>query len=370
MKIAFLSPFHPFRGGIAQFSNRLYKTLTQEHEVKAYNFTTQYPSILFPGKSQFVEGKAADEVPSERVLSSINPLTYGSTILKIRHFSPDILLMRYWMPFFAPSLGTVSHWMKPHTKRIGILDNLIPHEKRIGDSVLNQYFLNQCDAFVVMSDVVENDLKKLKPNAPYIYHPHPLYDQYGEKMPKNEARKLLGIPQNKKLMLFFGLIRPYKGLDILLEAMGALDESYALVIAGESYQDFSPYQTLIQKSKYPENIYLYNQFIKDENVKTYFSAADVVVLPYKSATQSGVVSVSLHFDLPSIVTDVGGLKSYVEGNQIGMVAKEVNSSSFLECIKEFFEKNKDFSEGIAQIKQKMSWNSLAKSILELNEQIR
>ncbi|MDW8287731.1 MAG: glycosyltransferase [Flammeovirgaceae bacterium] len=366
MKIAFLSPFHPFRGGIAQFSNRLYRAFEQlSHEVKAFNFTTQYPDFLFPGKTQYVVGDSSDKVPSVRILSSINPISYWKTAQQIRAFAPDLLLMRYWMPFFAPSLGTVARLLPSSLKKMAILDNLVPHEKRVGDHWLNQYFLSSCHSFLVMSQQVENELRSLRPHAAYVFHPHPIYDHYGQKIEKHQARRLLGIRPDLKWLLFFGLIRPYKGLDLLLEAMQSLDESFGLLIAGESYEDFKTiYQPLIDKLPFPENISANISFVPEDNVLTYFSAADVVVLPYKSATQSGVTAIALHFEVPVIVTDVGGLKEQV-AEKLGLVA-EPTKEGLLKQIRYFFEKKPDFSSTIRAAKAQLSWQSLAETIIQFN----
>lgn len=365
MKIAFLSPFYPFRGGIAQFSNRLYRAFEElSHQVKAFNFTTQYPDVLFPGKTQYVEGTTTDPVPSTRLLSSINPLSYLRTAKAIRTFAPELLLLRYWMPFFAPSLGTVARLQPQHLKKMAILDNLIPHEKRIGDHWLTRYFLAACDSFVVMSRQVEQELLALKPNARYIFHPHPIYDHYGQKLEKLHARKMLGIRPDLKWMLFFGLIRPYKGLDLLLEAMQSLDDSFGLLIAGESYEDFSTYQQRIDKLPFPQNISANISFVPEEKVNVYFSAADVVVLPYKSATQSGVTAIALHFEVPVIVTDVGGLKEQVN-EKLGLVAPPTKEG-LLTQIRSFFSKQHDFLPNIRATKAQLSWQSLAEKIIQFN----
>ena len=249
MKIAYLSTFYPFRGGIAQFNAALYRYLSIGNEVKAYTFKRQYPDFLFPGTSQLVSGDdPADKIDSIRTLDSINPLSYFNTTRKIRKFSPDFLLTKFWIPFFGPSLGFVTNQLKKKgTINISILDNVIPHEKRIGDLKLVKYFLNRNHGFIVMSDAVKNDLLTLKPDAKYKYLVHPLYDHFGSKFDHTEARKKLNIPQNKKVLLFFGFIRSYKGLDLLLETMKYLSDDYLLVIAGEVYGDFKEYSDYIKK---------------------------------------------------------------------------------------------------------------------------
>jgi len=250
MKIAYLSTFYPFRGGIAQFNASLFRELEKKHEIIPFNFTRQYPDILFPGKTQYVtDEENADPVKSIQILDSINPFSYFSTARHIKAFKPDLLIMKYWMSFFGPSLGTVAKLMPKQTRVITILDNVIPHEKRFFDRAFTSYFLNQSDGFIAMSDTVKNDLVSLQPNAKYIRKEHPLYDHFGKKVEQMKARQQLKISPIKKTLLFFGFIRDYKGLDVLIKAFDLLDDSYQLIIAGETYGSFEKYQRLINSIK-------------------------------------------------------------------------------------------------------------------------
>jgi glycosyltransferase involved in cell wall biosynthesis len=369
MKIAFLSVFYPFRGGIAQSNAQIYRAFERQgHTLKAWNFTTQYPSLLFPGTTQFVEaGDQADPIPNERTLSSINPLTFGPTIKKIRAFAPDLLVLRFWMPFFAPSLGYVAGKLRQTgTKVIAVIDNLIPHEKRPGDAQLTQYFLKRCDGFVVMSDVVERDLQSIYPKADYLFHPHPLYDQFGAKMEKISALTQLNLPSNQRTILYFGLIRKYKGLDILIEAFDQLDKQYELLIVGEPYGDFSPYQQLIDKNRNRDRIHSVIRYVADDEVPLYFSAADVCVLPYRSATQSGVIAIAYHFDLPVIVTDVGGLKGTVKPYGAGIIVDKAEAKPFAQAIKSYFDRAQQapMSQAIQNFKQQYTWDGMATAIIK------
>ncbi|MEH0156208.1 glycosyltransferase [Limibacter armeniacum] len=368
-KIAFLSTFYPYRGGIAQFNAQLYRTLEgQGHQLKVWNFSLQYPSLLFPGTTQYVnENDKADAIPSVRSLNSINPVSYISTANQILDFAPDILIIRFWMPFFAPSLGYVAGKLKKKgTKVIAVIDNLIPHEPRLGDKQLTDYFLKRCDGYLVMSDVVENDLKKVKPDAKYIFHPHPIYDHFGAKLERSIARKKLNIEEGQKVLLYFGLIRKYKGLDILLDAFNELNDSYTLLAVGEPYEDFAPYQALIDKNKNKDRIITVTEYVSDEEVPVYFSAADVSVLPYRSATQSGVVAISYHFDVPVIVTDVGGLKGSVAPYGAGIVVDKPDSTLILEAIHQYFDGNNqsEMSTALQQFKEGYSWENLATELVD------
>jgi glycosyltransferase involved in cell wall biosynthesis len=367
MRIAFLSTFYPFRGGIAQFNASLYRALEKEHEVKAFTFTTQYPEFLFPGKTQFVQqGDKADAIESVRLLNSINPITYLTTVREIKKWKPDVLIMKYWMSFFGPSLGFVAQQMPKNTKVITVLDNVIPHEKRFFDKPFTSYFLKYNDGFVAMSESVEKDLLSLKPQARYIKHLHPIYDHFGQTIDKSEARKTLGIPENKKVLLFFGFIRDYKGLDILIESFKKLGDDYYLLIAGEVYGSFEKYQEQINQLPNKENIGLFVDYIPDDKVPLFFSASDVCILPYKSATQSGITYISFHFDLPIIATDVGGLRETIRDKDTGLIVDKPEAELLYKKIIEFFE-TKDqipYKNNIARLKSELSWDHFAKSLMQ------
>lgn len=366
MRIAYLSTFYPFRGGIAQFNALLYKAFESEgHTLKAYTFTCQYPGLLFPGKTQYVTAQdRAIPIESQAILNSVNPFSYIATAREIGKWKPDVLIMRYWMSFFAPAFGYIAGALrKQGVKVICIIDNALPHEPRFFDKPFARYLFNRVDEFIVMSQVVEKDLLSIKPDARYRFKPHPLYNHFGEKQDKSAARKQLGLDNDKKTLLFFGLIRDYKGLDILIEAMGLLDDSYQLFIAGESYGPFDKYQKQLDESKAKDRIKVLNQYIGDDFVPVLFSAADLLVLPYRSATQSGVIPVAYHFELPTVATDVGGLKETLEQTGTGLVC-EPDPLSVSCSITDFFNSNSShFIDNIRQEKQSLSWEAFAKAII-------
>lgn len=374
MKIAYLSTFYPFRGGIAQFNGSLLKAFQEKkHTAKAFNFIRQYPDLLFPGKSQYVTAEdKAEPVENTRVLDTINPLTYFSAGLKIRNFEPDLMLMKFWMPFFAPGLGVAAGLNKKKSRIITILDNVIPHEKRPGDMLLTRFFLRQNHGFVVMSDAVRKDLLSLHPKAKYIYHPHPLFDHFGNSVPKVQAQKHLNLPADKKILLFFGFIRDYKGLDLLIKTLPLLENDYHLVIAGEVYGDFAPYQQLINELGLQERIHNFVRYINDEEVPYFFSAADVCVLPYRSATQSGITSIAFHFNLPVIATDTGGLKEVVKDNEYGLIIPEPEPSQIASKIRHFYLNalSAQFTANIQRFKESSSWTHLADTIIEFNKTLQ
>ncbi len=373
MKIAILSAFYPYRGGISQFSGLLFRALEKDHEVKAYTFSLQYPNFLFPGKTQFTTDlDNADPIPSTRVLNTINPFSYLKTAKEINSYSPQLLIIRFWMPFFGPALGTVAKKINPSTKIIGLLDNVIPHEKRFFDKPFTKYFLNKCDGFIVMTDAVKEDLFSLTdPNTKYIKISHPVYNHFGRKIEKSKARELLKVSPSKKTLLFFGFIRDYKGLDVLLKAFAQLDDTYQLIIAGECYGSFEKYQNLIDQVKNKDNIYLFDRYINDSEVSTYFSAADVCVLPYKSATQSGITAIANHFEVPVIATDVGGLKEDIENSKTGIIVFEPEPLVIVEAIEKYFAEGLEglYSKNIAEKKEANSWDAFAEKVVGFSKEL-
>ena len=366
MKIALLSVFYPYRGGIAQFSAMLYRALEKKHQLKAFTFSRQYPNVLFPGSSQFVtEDDNADKIPTERTLDSVNPLTFRTTAKKINSFSPDLFISQYWMTFFGPAIGGVQKKLEKGTKRISILHNVIPHEKRFFDSYANKSFLKHNEGFVVLSDAVLKDLLTIVPGAKYLRIDHPVYNQFGDKRERNDALKSLNLSIDKKYLLFFGFIRDYKGLDLLLKSMVGLPEEYELIVAGEIYGSFDKYQQIIDKEKIAKRVHLFSQYIPDDEVTTYFSASDVCILPYKNATQSGITAISHHFDLPIIATDVGGLKETILHEKTGLMIQP-NSEELKNAIQLYFTENRQemFSTEIKANKSDNSWENFAEKVLD------
>lgn len=367
MKIAFLSTMYPFRGGIAQFNTSLYREFEKQHEMYAVTFKRQYPNLLFPGETQYVTKQdSVDEVDSRQWLDSINPLNWIKTGLRMKALAPELVVMKFWMPFFAPSLGYVAAHLGKKTKTIAILDNVIPHEKRFFDMVFIRYFLKRVNGFVVMSEQVKSDLLSIKPDARYVFMQHPLYNHFGKPISKSIAREKLKLDTNKKTLLFFGFIRDYKGLDLLIEAFGELGDEYQLIIAGESYGSFEKYTNQIESNRNVDRIHSFVRYISDTEVPDFFSAADVCVLPYKSATQSGITSIAYHFELPMLATDVGGLKEMVIDNETGKVIDEPTPDKIKSGIMNFFNQDVDqYKNNIKLKKKELSWEAFSKKILEL-----
>lgn len=363
-KIAFLSVFYPYRGGIAQFNNELYQALSPLATLQAYNFKRQYPSLLFPGKTQLVSAKDPNPgIDAPALLDSINPISYYQTAKSIREFAPDVLLTSYWMPFFAPSLGKTIQQVK--AKKISVLHNVIPHEKRKFDETLNKYFLKQNDAFIVLSDTVKNQLLHYYPKAKYLQIPHPVYNHFGEKLDKVQAKQNLGISPNRKVILFFGFIRKYKGLDILIKSLSNIQEPYTLLIAGESYDDFTEYQNLLNENGIVgEKLCSKVEYVTDDDVKKYFSASDICALPYRSATQSGIAAVAKHFEVPMVVTPVGELPNEVKHLKTGFICQDSNPESFAFGIQNVMINHSIYSQNMFQDNQDNTWQNFAKKLMD------
>ncbi len=372
MKITFLGPAYPFRGGLAAFNERLARQFTSEcKDVDIRTFTLQYPKILFPGKTQYKSGPAPEGIKIIRELNSINPFNWLRTGLKLRKEKCDILLIRYWLPFMAPCLGVVARIVKSnkYTMVISIVDNAIPHEKRPGDAVLTKFFMKSIDGAVVLSDVVRFDIESFRKDIPITVTAHPLFDNYGKKINRKEALSALNLDPDFIYLLFFGFVRNYKGLDLLLKAFAdnrLRDKKLKLIIAGEFYESEAPYRKIVRESGLEDDVIFFNRFINDDEVKLFFSSADLVVQPYKSATQSGVTQIGYQFDVPMLVTDVGGLKEIVPHEKCGYVVKP-DPEEIADSIIDYLENNRKsaFTECVKKEKEKFSWNKMTDSITEV-----
>ena len=358
-KIHFVSPFYPYRGGIAQFSDALFKQLQKSNVAFKINYKRLYPSFLFPGKTQFVDDQKVISKKIDNGIDSLNPFSIFGITSKIKKESgQNIVLNVYWMSFFAPILSLLNFVLPKRVKKVAIIHNLIPHEPRFYDSILTRYFLNSQDAFVVLSEKVKVDILRLKPRAKILRLFHPLYEHFGEKVDKLNARAKYGISSEKKVALFFGLIRDYKGLDILLQSFQQLEEDYILLIAGECYGGFAKYQAIIDQHKLSKRIIHLDYFISDDEVPFLFSSADVCVLPYKNATQSGVTATALHFELPIVCSNVGGLSEYIKNGENGVLVSPNDPVELSNAIKFVCEKemNKMMMERSVELKASFSWS--------------
>jgi len=376
MRVTILSTAFPFRGGIAVFTERLARAFhAVGDKVNISTFSLQYPSFLFPGKSQYSTSKKPEDLDILAEVNSINPFNWVKIGLKIKKQKPDILILKYWIPFMAPCLGSISRIVRrnKYTKVIVVIDNLIPHERRFGDRFLNNYFVNSVDAFVAMSESVYNDLDKFDEGKKKVLGVHPLYDNFGEAKSKEKAIESLELSKDYKYILFFGIIRKYKGLNLLLEAIADnrfRDSNLKLIVAGEFYEEDKYYHDLIEKHKLKDVVILATKFIPDDQVVDYFCAADIIVQPYKNATQSGVTQIAYHFDKPMLVTNVGGLAEIVPHNKVGYVTSQ-NPQDIADAIFDFFQQNKEakFIKGVKQEKKKYSWDIMVTNIKKIHQEI-
>ena len=370
-RIVIIGPSYPLRGGLASFNERMARQFMDEgNEVTIYTFSLQYPGFLFPGTTQYSTEPPPNDLDIKVVINSINPINWLMVGHQLKKIKPDIIVVRYWLPFMGPCLGTILRIVKQNhsTKVICIADNIKPHEKRPGDDAFTRYFIGAIDAFVTMSEKVMQDLTTLTSKSAELVV-HPLYDNFGQALPKEEARTYLQLPADEKIILFFGFIRPYKGLDLLLQAMAlpAIKRSkIKLLIAGEFYEDRKIYDQLIEKHHLSSQLILKTDFIADSEVKYYLSAADFVIQPYKSATQSGVTPLAYHFEKPMLVTNVGGLPDLVPANRVGLIA-EPNAESIAKQLLQLYELGENhFLPHLREEKKKYSWNNLTGSIIRLS----
>lgn len=375
-RIVLLSPAYPLRGGIASSTERLAQELQRHgYAVSIYSFSLQYPSILFPGKTQYTDGPPPPGLDIIPAVNSINPLNWWKVGRRLRRESPSLVIARFWLPFMGPSLGAILRLAKRngHTRTMAITDNVIPHEKRPGDRLLTRFFIKAVDAFIVMSRSVKEDIHQFAPEKPVSYIPHPIFDNYGAKCSRPEALKRLGLSEGHSYLLFFGFIRDYKGLDLLLRAMG--DErikalGIRLLVAGEFYGSDESYRDIIREESIEDQVIFHSDYIPNEEVRFYFGAASLVVQPYKSATQSGISQLAYHFESPLLVTKVGGLPEIVEDGKEGYVV-DVSVPAIADAIVDFFTHNREaaMAEGVRQGKQRFSWDNMVKGIETLYQDI-
>lgn len=368
MRIVIVSTAYPLRGGIAHYVYLLYKHLLYRHEVSVVTFKRQYPKLLFPGKSQEEKSGEGFVIPSIAMMDSINPFSWIKTGKYVAFLHPDLVIFKYWMPFFAPVFGTIARIAKRLSgcRVLFICDNVVPHESTPVDRFLTRWAFKKVDFFVVQSTSVEKDLLKFVKNPVYKNVPHPVYEIFGESINRKIARKELGLEENEKIALFFGFIRGYKGLKVLLEAMPYVLKrvNLKLLVVGEFYEDPEPYVEFIKENHLENNVQLTNEYVPNEKVALYFSAADVVVLPYITATQSGIVQIAYNFGVPVIVTNVGGLSEVVSDGVSGYVVEPNSPRALADAIVQFYTNDNaaKLTAGAGEQREKYSWDNLVEAI--------
>lgn len=369
MKIIIVGTAHPYRGGLAAYNERLAREfMKQGHDVEIITFTLQYPSLLFPGNTQYSTETKPTDLKITRRISAVNPISWMQVGREIKAKSPDKVIFCYWMAFMAPCFGTIARYAKsPKTKMIALIHNMIPHEPTILDRLFPRYFVKAMDGFVAMAESVIADINHFdKDNKPKVVSPHPIYDHYGEVIPKNEAALKLGLHEQKKYILFFGFIRQYKGLDLLFEAFAdkrLREYPVRLIVAGEFYENPQPYLEKIIHLGLEGLVELRTSFIPDKDVKNYFSVADLVAQPYRDATQSGVSQIAYHFEKPMLVTNVGGLAETIPNGKVGYVV-EVDKNQIADALVDFFKNNRSemMVKNIGIEKQKFAWSRMTAAI--------
>jgi len=372
MHIVILGPAYPLRGGLANFDQRLARQfMTEGHQVTIYTYSLQYPGFLFPGTSQYSDEPKPQDLDIRVAINSANPLNWQKIGRELKKRRPDLIVVRYWIPYMGACQGNILRKVKKngHTKVVCITDNIIPHEKRPGDTLLTRYFIRPVDAFITMSASVQKELRQFtdKPSTLVV---HPLFDNFGAPMPSNEARRILNLPEQGRMILFFGFIRKYKGLDILLKAMKILKDRHyenipKLLVAGEYYGGKDEYEKLIEALDIKELLLMHTNFIADSEVRYYLSAADFVIQPYREATQSGVTPLAYHFEKPMLVTKVGGLADLVPDDQVGVVT-EPTAEDVADGIEQLYKRGVAYYLPYLQAeKQRYSWANFSAAILQL-----
>ncbi|MBR4041901.1 MAG: glycosyltransferase [Bacteroidaceae bacterium] len=375
-RIIIVGPAYPYRGGIADFNERLSREFQREgHEVTIYTFTLQYPGFLFPGKTQYSTSPAPADLNIERKVNSINPINWIKVGREIRRQRPDVVMIRFWLPFLAPCLGTIARVVRrdKHIKVVALLDNVIPHERRIGDRLFARYMIKSVGGYVAMSDSVLKDAKSFDDTKPCSLTPHPLYDNFGDKVSRDEAIAHLRLDADQRYILFFGLIRDYKGLDLLLRAFAdkrLRGKNVKLLVAGEFYSNAERYEQLEQELELAQHIVWCKEFIPADEVRYYFAVADLVAQPYKSATQSGITQIAYHFERPMLVTDVGGLAEIVPHGKVGYVVNP-NADDIADALVDFInhKQDSDFSTGIAEEKIKYTWDKMTATLIDVANKV-
>ncbi len=366
-KIIIVGPAYPYRGGIADTNESFCRSLVHAgHNASIYTFTLQYPKILFPGKTQYSTEAAPSDLHISRELNSMNPISWSRMAKKINAENPDLVIFRFWLPYLGMSMGWVAKRLKSSIKKIAMCDNIIPHEKRPGDEALTQFFVRQFDGFITMSKKVLDELSSFT-SKPKQYFPHPINDNLGKPVPVLEARQKLKLKPNGKYLLFFGLVRKYKGLDLIIKALSELnDSSIQLLVAGEFYDDKDVYLRLIKERALEERVIIRDEYIPTDDLKLYFSAADLVTQTYHTASQSGVTQIAYNFDMPILVTNVGGLAEVVRHKELGYVT-EKEPADIAKWIDDFFANNrkKDLSRNVRQEKEKYTWKAFSENLFSL-----
>jgi glycosyltransferase involved in cell wall biosynthesis len=374
MKTIIVGPAHPFRGGIADTNEALSRAIIRKgHQSTILTFSLQYPSFLFPGKTQYTLDPKPKDIEINQLINSINPFNWFKVARNINKRKPDLVIFRYWLPFIAPAFGSIARLLNKNIKTIAITDNVIPHEKRPGDKILSRYFINGCNGFITLSSSVRDELKSFT-KKPTTYFPHPINDNLGEKVNKSEAKNYLNLDQEINYILFFGIIRKYKGLDLLLKSMTESDfinrHKIKLLVVGEFYDNPEHYYEMIRNLGIENNVIVKNEFVPTKDIKYYFSAADMVAQTYHTASQSGISQVAYNFECPMLVTNVGGLSEIIPHGKVGYVV-EKDPKQIADAINDFYSNSKEekYIENLKEEKKQYSWDRFVEKMEEFQKKL-
>jgi len=373
MNIIIVGPAYPYRGGIADTNESFARSLkTDGHDVTIVTFRLQYPSFLFPGKTQYSEADPPQDLKIYRWINTVMPTNWFAVASKINKLKPNLVIIRYWIPFLAPCLGTITRNIKTRTLKVAMCDNIIPHEKRAGDNTLTKYFVNSFDGFITLSRTVKDELKKFT-TKPISFFPHPINDNLGKKLSREKALEYLGLDPDFTYLLFFGMVRKYKGLDLMLQAISdprLRHRKLRLIVAGEFYDDPLIYDKMIDDNNIKDKVIIRNEFIPVEDIPYYFSGADLLTQTYHTASQSGVTQIAYHFDLPVLVTNVGALSEFIPHMKVGYVA-EKDPVNIAEYIEDFMNNNRKimFRDNVKVEKLKYTWKAFSEELIKLSEKL-
>jgi glycosyltransferase involved in cell wall biosynthesis len=377
LDIALIGLTHPFRGGIAHYTTRLYRALAEKHNVQFYALSRQYPKLLFPGKTQIDESEAAWVAPHDACIDSINPVTWITTAKSIARQKPQLAIFSWWHPFFAPSFGSIAHLARilADVPSCFLCHNALPHESSVVDKLLSRYAFAAGSIFVAHSKQDRDNLKRLRPNAIVHQNPHPTYDMFADsdRLTKEEAKRKLDL-EGKRVLLFFGFIREYKGLDVLLEAVESLPEkdNYHLLVVGEFYEDRAKYQASLDRLTASGRLTLVDRYVANEEVPLYFSAADLLMVPYLTATQSGVIQIGYAFETPVVATQVGGIPEVVRDGETGYLIEPGQPEPMRSAIMHHFAEGdpQKIATAIEQENYKYSWERMVETIERVHSELR
>lgn len=376
-KIIIIGPAYPYRGGNSLYVTFVYEILSKEFDVKIFNYKLLYPSFLFPGKTQFDTSGEVKKIHSERIINSLNPFNWINAASRINRENPDLIIFDWWHPYFAFCHFFISSLIKKKLKKriLFITENYISHEGHFIDRTLTKFGLYHSKYFIALSQKVEEELKLNFKNRDIYRSELPIYDHLAGNIENiHTLKKNFSISENDRVILFFGYIRKYKGLDILLESLSIIKtriKNLKLIVAGEFYDDQNFYSELIQKNNLQDVVIMRNEYIPNEKVKYFFLVADVVVLPYRSATQSGILNLAYGFRKPVIVTNVGGLSEFVIDKSTGLIVEKPDAGLIADAIVTFFE-NKDkinFEQNISEFIKSNRFNNLIEIINKVIEKI-